>query len=132
MNKDIFIEGFSKDKGFIKKLGISVKDINETEATFYIKLKDYHLNPVGIAHGGVLYSLADTTMGAIPFYNKNQCVTVNATINYLRACDTKTVYCTAKEVKKGKNLSFYEAKLTNEEGIVLATAIGTYMNIDNK
>ncbi len=132
MVKDVFLSDFTKDKGFIDKLGIKIKSIDEKEALFYINLKEKHLNPMGIVHGGVVYSLADTTMGSILFYNKNICVTISANINYLKPCKGKIIYCKAKELKSGKNISFYEATITNEDGDVLATCSGSYLNINYK
>ena len=47
----------------MRTLGIEPVDAEPGRASFRLELGEYHLNPFGIVHGGVLTALLDTAMG---------------------------------------------------------------------
>ena len=47
----------------VRTLGIEPVEADPGRVTFRLDLGEYHLNPFGIVHGGVLAALMDTAMG---------------------------------------------------------------------
>jgi len=52
---------------FAELLGMRAKFIGDGRARFELAVEPKHLNPHGTLHGGVVYSLADSAMGAALF-----------------------------------------------------------------
>ena len=67
-------------------LGIRPEAFGDGAARFGLTLRRDHLNPYGVAHGGVVYSLVDTAMGAslvTRLEPGERCTTLEIKINYL-------------------------------------------------
>src|SRR4051794_7615736 len=47
----------------VQTLGITTLDAEHGRVSFTLTVGEYHLNPFGIVHGGVLAGLLDTAMG---------------------------------------------------------------------
>lgn len=52
---------------FAALLGMRVKSIGEGRARFEPAVEAKHLDPNGMLHGGVIYSIADSAMGSALF-----------------------------------------------------------------
>ncbi len=50
--------------GFTKLVGVEPALMDDGRAVFIVGLGPDHLNPNGVTHGGIVYTLADTAMGA--------------------------------------------------------------------
>ena len=67
-------------------LGIRPASMGDGRARFELTVREDHLNPNGVVHGGIVYSLADTAMGAALFSALDpgqSCTTLEIKINYL-------------------------------------------------
>jgi acyl-CoA thioesterase len=87
-----------------------------------------HLNPNRVAHGGTLYTMADTAMGAAIHSVLERgvaCVTIELKINYLKPVREGRVTCTAKVIQCGKRVAVVEADIKNR-GMLVAKALGTF------
>ena len=76
------------NKGFMKHLGgLELKQINDTQYEFIVKVKEMHLNTGKIAHGGFLSTIADTGMGtaAHRVAGDRRCVTINLDMKFISA-----------------------------------------------
>jgi uncharacterized protein (TIGR00369 family) len=47
----------------VRTLGVEPVEADRGRASFRLDLAEYHLNPFGIVHGGILAALLDTAMG---------------------------------------------------------------------
>ncbi|MDX1707049.1 MAG: PaaI family thioesterase [Desulfobacterales bacterium] len=80
-------------------------------------------------HGGVLFTLIDTTMAwAVwsqldPGYN---CTTINIDIHYLKPAHSKVFVCSAWSTHKTGRSSFVRADIHNAEGEHLVMGQGTF------
>lgn len=93
----------------------------------------WHLNPLGIIHGGCLFTLADTTSGASALGRGGRVSTVNGSINYLKAGkNTTKIVAEAHEIKYGRTLSVCEAKIFNDKGELLATTSMTFFHMKDE
>ena len=86
------------------------------------------LNPHKVVHGGVLYSMADTGMGAAAYSSlgKNElCATIEIKINYFKATKAGVLTCNTKVIHQGKKIVTMDSEILND-GQIVAKAIGTY------
>ena len=60
-------------------------------------------------------------------------VTVNANYNFLRSAQLGDVLTAeAQESKHGRTLSFFDVRITNQDGTLLGTGIFTFYRLDRK
>ncbi|MFX0081804.1 MAG: PaaI family thioesterase [Candidatus Hodarchaeota archaeon] len=93
-----------------------------------LKVERKLMNPHGFLHGGVLYSMADTGMGAALYslLEENElCATVEVKIAYFKPVKEGTLKCETKVIHKGKNISVLESEIMNGEDII-SKAMGTF------
>jgi acyl-CoA thioesterase len=93
-----------------------------------LEVGEKHLNPHGVAHGAVLYALADTGMGAAlyPTLDPGQiCATIQITMNYFKPVGSGVITCTTELVNRGKAVAHLESRIFLGE-LLLATANGNY------
>lgn len=116
----------AKEEGrFIDLIGMELLDIRLGYAKGMIHVSKMHTNPMGIVHGGCIYTMADTVAGMAANTHGESVVTTSSSINFLApANDTKTVMVEATEVRYGRKVSVYEVKVFNDEDEVLA--LGTF------
>lgn len=70
---------------FAQRLGIFVEEIGPGYARAVKDITAEDANPVGVAHGGCYFSLADTACGSAMASHGYYAVTVNASYNFLRS-----------------------------------------------
>jgi uncharacterized protein (TIGR00369 family) len=79
-------------------------------------------------HGGVLYSMADTGMGAALYSlleSDELCATVEIKISYFKSVKEGTLICDTKVIHKGKTIGALDSEIANNETLV-AKASGTF------
>ena len=117
------------NKGFMKHLGgLELKQINDTQYEFIVKVKEMHLNTGKIAHGGFLSTIADTGMGtaAHRVAGDRRCVTINLDMKFISAGQLgDKLKGDVKILKKTKTLVFINCEISNDKGIVVS-ASGTW------
>lgn len=110
---------------FSAKNGIRVTRCWENYAEGELTVQPSSMNPRGIVHGGCLCTLMDTVAGIAVCTTGRSCVTLNSTMNYIRAAvNTKKVLCQTSKVKSGKTIAVFNSVLTDDRGEVIAS--GTY------
>ena len=114
-------------------LGIRVEEIGPGTARAVMTLEPRHLNPVGVPHGGVYFSLADTACGSAMASHGYYAVTISTSYEFLRSGrpgDTLTAVAT--EIKGGKTICVFDVRITNQEGTLLGTGTFTFYKLDRK
>lgn len=115
---------------YAKKMGIQVAEIGPGYARVVKTLEESDLNPVGVAHGGVFFSLADTATGSAMASHGYYAVTVSASYNYFRSGKAGDVITAeAREVKGGKTLCVFDVALTDQDGRLVGNGSFTYYNL---
>jgi acyl-CoA thioesterase len=92
-------------------------------------------HPYGIAHGGAIFSAADSAVAMALFGmvdGGKALVTVEMKINYLKPFADGEIVAEAEIVSKGSTIVLGEAGVRNGEGELLAKAMATYMLIENR
>ncbi|AWL27030.1 PaaI family thioesterase [Streptococcus suis] len=97
--------------------------LNEKEVLLTTKVTEKSLNPYGIAHGGFLFTLADSVAGLTTVARGAYSVTLQSNIHYMKAAklgDTLSVIgsCT----HDGSRTKVVEVKIENQDKQLLASA----------
>lgn len=97
--------------------------LNEKEVLLTTKVTEKSLNPYGMAHGGFLFTLADSVAGLITVAGGSYSVTLQSNIHYMKAAklgDTLSVIgsCT----HDGSRTKVVEVKIENQDKQLLASA----------
>ena len=84
------------------------------------------LNLRGFAHGGWLFTLCDACSGALVFSRGLDCVTLNATVNYLSAGKPgTTLRIVVTNTHWGRTTVVNDVRIEDEDGQAIATSTQT-------
>ena len=87
------------------------------------RVRKSSLNLRGFSHGGWLFTLCDTASAALVFSRGLDCVTQQASINYLHGgCVGDVVCASVRNLHWGRSTVVNEVTLTNQDGAALAVA----------
>ena len=114
---------------FAELRGMRAKSVGDGQARFELDVESRHLNPNGALHGGVIYSLADTAMGAALFSRLDpgeQCATLEIKMSYLAPVMCGTIAVDAAVVQRTKRIGVLEAKVFGDGDRLVAVATGTF------
>ena len=117
-----------KPPRFIHHVGMQVDEVKPGTSRCSLAVVDHHRNGTGVVHGGVLFTLADTAMGAAlyPMLGEGEiCATVEIKIGYFRPVFDGALVCHATLLNKGKSIASLEATVHNGDQLV-AKASGTF------
>ena len=127
-------EYFGVHVPFIAHLGIEAHEVSEGEVEASLELKEHHLNPMGVSHGGVLMTLLDFTM-AMSAKSKAKHhgagMTIDMSIAFMKGGQEKLT-ARGKVLRSGKSIHFCEAIITDVTGEMVAKAMGTFKLVEVK
>jgi uncharacterized protein (TIGR00369 family) len=113
---------------FYGLLGIELVSAAAGRARVRMALGDDLLNFQGIAHGGVLATLADSACGLAvrsALDPGRRHVTIQLSIQYLLPATAGTIVADGRAVRVGAQIAYAEADVTDERGRLLARATST-------
>lgn len=93
------------------------------------EVEEYMYNSNKMLHGGVAAFALDASMGHLCKNIVGKSATIEMKVQYLRAVNGGTMVCKASFLKKGKNISYLESKLEDEQGKLIAMATATFIKI---
>lgn len=115
---------------FARFLGITLGSLKRGEATLHLDLRDEMRRENGVAHGGVVASLADTAAAfAILTLTESRqtTATVDLTIHYLRPLLKGLVTAQARVRRAGRRLMVISVDILDEAEILVATALTSFI-----
>jgi len=106
-------------------MGMWITEVSEGRVVFAAEPAEYHYNPLGTVHGGVMATLLDSALGCVVQSMLPAGIsytTVELKVNYLRPITVKTgtVYCEGKIIYVGGRIATAEGRLTDAEGKLYA------------
>ena len=119
---------------FTQHVGMTLVEKMPGRSRWTLDLQPLHMNTHGVVHGGVLFTMADTAMGAalIGALQADQiCATINVKINYFKPVFGGTVVCISKVVNQGKNVAHIDASLYVDD-VLVARANGDFAILKRK
>ena len=96
-------------------LDFDIRDGPDGAAVAFLEVDDRHLNPNGIVHGGVVFSLADTAMGraTMAVLSDGQiCASIEVSVRYLRPIPGGRLVATASVLRAGRRIVHLECSIT--------------------
>lgn len=117
MTKQEKIDAINASCSFNIYNGIKVVDLEENICIVEAELRDEAMNPWGMAHGGLVYSLCDVSAGVVVSQTERRGVTQSGTIYYLRPSTGKKLRAEGKIIKNGKTVVLVETNVYNDEGV---------------
>ncbi|MBN1196069.1 MAG: PaaI family thioesterase [Candidatus Aminicenantes bacterium] len=118
---------------FHNHLGMTLVDARKGWSRMEMAVKPELINVFGQVHGGAIFSLVDTAMGAAlaGLLDAGEgMTTVEAKINYIRPITEKTVIVEAEVLHRGRRTAVLEARVTDDCGLAAARALGTYLILE--
>jgi len=113
---------------FFHHAGMAIDSATPGSSRCSAEIAPHHFNSAGVVHGGVLFTLADTGMGAAlyPALEKGSfCTTVEIKINYFKPVTAGRVVCDSKVINQGRRLAALESELRVDD-VLVAKATGTF------
>ncbi|GAA4466957.1 hydroxyphenylacetyl-CoA thioesterase PaaI [Nemorincola caseinilytica] len=114
-----------KDR-FSEWLGIIVDEYKEGYCRLHFVIRQEMLNGFGIAHGGILFSAADSAFAFACNSHGRLSVALDVSISFVRTATADEVMTVeAREIHNGNRTGFYDITVVNERQEVVALFKGT-------
>ena len=118
---------------FSKWLGIQILEIKEGYSKTSMEVREEMINGLGIVHGGVTFSLADSTFAFACNNRNNLSVALDTSINFLKPVHVgDTLIAEAIEIHNGKSTGLYHITISNQRDHVVAVFKGTCFRTGKK
>lgn len=114
---------------FAGLLGMRRIDMEEGRSRFALTVGPAHMNPHGVAHGGVLYALADYAMGGAltsRLERGERCATLEVKIQYVAPVTAGELRAEAAVVERTRRIGIVEARVYTEGDRLVALATGMF------
>lgn len=105
---------FSNNDQFAKYVGLELLEAEIGYARVKMAIQPHHLNGVQTVHGGAIFTLADFTLAIASNSHGRIAMGVNATISYMKAVRTGTLFAEAREVSLNHKLGHYLVNIYDE------------------
>ncbi len=118
-------------------LNFELGEVEEGRVVFTLTPAEYHYNPIGSVHGGVVSTLCDSAMGCAVHSMLPAGVgytTLELKVNFLRPLtrDTGEVICEGKTIHVGGRIATAESRITDASGAIYAHATTTCLILRQK
>lgn len=117
---------------YAKFLQLELGELSDGQVCIHLDVRDELLQNQAVVHGGAIASLIDTAsaFAVLTRIETDQRVTTtDLTIHYLRPVTTGRMTATARIVRGGRRLFVLSVDVTNDQQILVATAVTTYIKI---
>ncbi|MEO8093560.1 MAG: PaaI family thioesterase [Pseudolysinimonas sp.] len=113
-------------------LDFRIVSVGPGSATFEVDPSEFHFNPLGLVHGGVLCTLLDTVLGCAVHTTLEAgwgYTSIDLNVTYLRPVTLKSGTLTAvgTVTKGGRRVSFASGEIRDAAGAVIATGTGSLL-----
>lgn len=123
MNESEWKKRLEKDQ-FARHNGIEMVDISPGYARVKMDIQPYHLNGVGIVHGGAIFTLADFAFAIAANSHEQIAVAININIAFMTAITDGTLYAEAKELSLNPKLGVYQVDVRTSDHALIASFQG--------
>lgn len=132
--KNALIDAMKTRSPFWALLGMEIVDVRKGWAKVRLPFAEKLVHPLGIAHGGAIFSPADSAvaMALIGLVERDEIfTTVEMKINYLIPFKDGEITAEAKIVYKGSKTALGDVEVRNLRGDLIAKGLATYMIMKN-
>lgn len=111
---------------FSQWLGIELLEIKEGYSKIAMTVRSEMLNGLGIVHGGIAFSLADSAFAFACNNRNNLSVALDTSINFLKPVHVgDRLVAIATEIHNGRSTGLYQISISNQDQAVVAIFKGT-------
>ncbi|MDD5711849.1 MAG: PaaI family thioesterase [Smithellaceae bacterium] len=124
------LEKIQESAPYWKLLGMELVDVKKGWAKVRLPFDRKLIHPLGIAHGGAIFSPADSAvaMALIGLVERDEIfTTIEMKINYLKPFADGEIIAEARIVYRGTKTALGDVEVTNEKGELVAKGLATYM-----
>lgn len=123
MTRQEILKWRQEASGMNKLLGIQIIELDEGCATASLNLVPEVLNPLGMAHGGTIFTLCDVAAGTAAASRGRVAVTLSSSIDYYKPGKAgETLIARATERKHGRTTNVYHVEVQDTQGTHVADA----------
>ena len=116
---------FNND-AFSKWLEIERVSVNKGRCILKMTVRPEMCNGFHIAHGGIIYSLADSALAFASNSHGQKAVSIETAISHIKGVKEGDILtATAKELSRTFKIGFYLVEVTNQYGDLVANFKGT-------
>lgn len=109
---------------FMEYNGITVVSSSEEHSVLKAELSEDSLNPYGLIHGGLIYTMMDCTAGITARADGNAYVTQNSYVNFLsNVKGEREIYAESDVIRRGKTVTIVHVIVRTKDGQVLADGV---------
>jgi uncharacterized protein (TIGR00369 family) len=117
--------------------GVRIRSVERGRVVFEYEPDESVYNPIGMVHGGVVCTLADTVIGCAVHSTLDAGVgytSIDLQVGYLRPLTAASglVVATGTVVKPGRRVAFARADITDGAGRLVAEATGSCLVMDGR
>jgi uncharacterized protein (TIGR00369 family) len=116
-------------------VGMTIAELELDRCRIELTLRNDHLQPFGIVHGGVLATLIDTATFWAAFLRLPEdagLVNVDLKLNYLKAVARGRLHADGECLRAGRQISYTVASVYDENGELVAHGTSTMMALPGK
>ena len=124
MDKQEFLKEVNSRCEFNKYNHIYTTDIGPDYSVVESELRPESMNPLGMAHGGFVYSMCDVAAGVVISQRAKHFVTLSGNLYFMRPSKGKKLSCEGKVIKSGRTVNVVDTSVFDDNGTL--TAKGTF------
>ncbi len=121
---DLF-QTFLKNDRFAVNSNVELISMTPGAARAKMHIQPHHLNGLGSAMGGAIFTLADFAFAAASNSHGTIAVALNVNITFLKAARSGTLWAEARENSKNPKVGSYTVEVRDDEGDLVAMFQGT-------
>lgn len=132
MDYEKLMHTYNNANPFANSIGVHVTSVSDGHAVAEVDIAPMHGNTIQSLHGGVAFTLADTTTGCAARSRGQVCTTIEGKLNYIRAAtlQDKKLIGTANVIHFGRKTIVLSCEIRNDKDKLIATGIFTYYVLD--
>ncbi len=127
------VERMMREDLFSQWLGIQIIEIKEGYSKIKMTVCSEMMNGLGVVHGGIAFSLADSSFAFACNGRNNLSLALDTSINFLKPVHVNDeLVAEAKEIHNGKSTGLYQVTITNQRNHTVALFKGTCFRTNKK
>ncbi len=116
-----FAHAFLKRDGVAQLLGIQLESIHPRSATVSMEVRPDMISGVGLCHGGITFTLANTALALACNSNNRKTLNLSTTIQFTEPVQQgDTLTATAEALRNTGKVGVYDVRVLNQQGTCVA------------
>jgi acyl-CoA thioesterase len=127
--KESLLKWMKTKNPFWSLLGMEILDVKKGWAKIRLSFTEKLANGIGVAHGGAIFSPADSAVGMalVGLLKKGENVsTLEMKINYLKPFNSGEIVAEARIIHKGSQTAIGDVDVRDDKGDYIAKGLATY------